>query len=174
MTTLSTLLAERHDLDALVDAQDGELTPDLEAAWDANTEAVPAKVESWGLWITRQEHLADAIDAEIARLRQRKAVVEHAIARSRAELQRQMTMGGIDKVKGVLVTVALQANPPAVKGELSQDALRDLHEDDGPAIVKLTPAVYTLDRKAALAAHKAGTPLPAGLTVEQAISLRIR
>lgn len=172
-TTLRELLAERHELDALVEEQGGEVPADLEAAWAANNEAVPHKIESWGLWVKRQEHLEDAIAAEIDRLKERKGMVRNAIERSKAELQRQMAMAGIDKVKGVLVTVAVAKNPPSVKGELDAETLENLYHS-GPAIVKHVPESFVLDRKAALDAHKAGASLPAGLSVEQSTGIRIR
>lgn len=177
-TTLRELLAERHVLDALIEDAGGDLTVNIEQAWDATNDAIREKVESWGLWITRQEHLADAIDVELDRLKRRKAVVCGAIDRSKDELHRQMEVAGLDKVKGVLVTVALQKNQPSVRGELAPDELsrrwRVASEDNAqPSFVRRVDA-YTLDRKAVLEAHKAGQPIPEGLTVVQTTGLRIR
>lgn len=177
MTTLAERLAEKHELDALIEQQDGELTPEMEALWDASNEAVKDKVESWGLWITRQQNQADAIDAEIARLRKRRDVIDAACARSKTELQRQMEAAGLDKVKGVLVTVAVQENNPSVAGELDRVALWKLYEawrtEDAPPFAKHIDE-YTLDKKAVLEAAKAGQPIPEGLTVVRNRSLRIR
>lgn len=172
-TTLRELLAERHELDALVEQRDGELPPDLEAAWTANNEAVPAKVESWGLWITRQEHLAAAISVEIDRLKQRRDVVRNGIDRSKSELHRQMEMAGIDKVKGVLVTVAVQQNNPSVVGELDEATLNHLAVASSP-FVRHVPASVTLDKKAVLDAAKQEQPIPQGLEIVRTKSLRIR
>lgn len=178
-TTLRELIGdERHALDALLEETEGEVTPEIAALWAELDDKIASKVESWGLWIARQASMLNAIDAEIARLEGRKSAVKRAIASSKAELQRQMELAGLDKVKGVLVTVALQKNPPSVKGELAQPDLWKLYEawrvGEGPEFVTRVPEVYKLDRDAVKVAHKAGQPIPAGLTVEQGTSLRVR
>lgn len=172
-TTLRDLLRERHELDALVEQAEGELTPDLEAAWTANNEAVPVKVESWGLWIKRQEGLVDGINAEIVRLQDRRAVVERSIAASKQELQRQMEAAGLLKVKGVLVTVAVQENQPSVVGDLDTPTLNRLGVEGSP-FVQVVPIHVKLDKQAVKDAAKAGQPIPEGLSIVRTKSLRIR
>lgn len=172
--TLHELIGgERHALDALLEEHDGEVTPELAALWSELDDKIANKVESWGLWITRQGATVNAIETEIQRLKDRKAVVERAIASSKAELQRQMEAAGLDKVKGVLVTVTVQANNPSVAGELDTPTLNRLGVEGSP-FARVVPIHVTLDKKAVLDAAKAGQPIPEGLSIVRSHSLRIR
>jgi hypothetical protein len=172
--TLRELIGdERHALDALLEEHEGEVTPEIGALWSELDDKIANKVESWGLWITRQGSVCDAIDAEITRLKTRKAVAERAIAASKAELQRQMEAAGLDKVKGVLVTVAVQANNPSVAGELDTPTLNRLGVEGSP-FARVVPIHVVLDKKAVLEAAKAGQPIPDGLSIVRSHSLRIR
>lgn len=173
-TTLREMVyGERDALDALIAMDEGELTATAEQLWAELEGAIDEKIERWALWTKRQDALADAIKVESDRLAARRTAIKNAIERSRAELQRQMEAAGKDKVKGVLCTVSLQANPAKVVGELDETALADIYADD-TRLVRFVPATFALDRKAVLDAHKAGEQIPDGLTVEQTTSIRIR
>lgn len=151
-------------------ANGGELTPALSALLDLAEGTFTEKAEAVALKVRELQAEATAIKTEADRLTQRAKTATYAADSLKAYLQRTLEAAGIPTVKGTLVTVALQKNPPAVQGELSQDALKDLYDDHTLFAVR----TYTLDKKQVLAAHKAGNNIPAGLEVTQGTSLRIR
>lgn len=176
--TLYEIADARDILDNWLEETGGELTPELEALLGDLDAKADEKIERVALYIREQKSLADAAKQERDRLAGIAAARLKAAESLTSYLRREMDRLGKDKVNGVLVTVALQKNPPSVKGELSQFDMADLHEKwrlgEGPALVKHVPESFTLDRDAIKAAAKAGQPIPAGLTVEQSVGVRIR
>lgn len=175
MTTMTLYeIADARDIleQWLIDSE-GEVTPELEALLADLDGKADEKIERVALYIREQKAMATAAKEERDRL--------GAIATRRTKaadslsdyLHREMERLGKVKVTGILATVAIQKNPPAVKGDLSAEGLELIYRN-GPAIVRHVPESYVLDRKAALDAFKAGQPLPGGLTVEQSSSIRIR
>ena len=154
-------------------ASGGELSPELTQLLDEAEGTLAEKAERVALKVRELQAEADAIKVEAARLSQRAHTATHAADSLKSYLKRSLEGAGIPVIKGTLVTVALQKNPPSVQGELSPDALKDLF-DDATGFVVHIPETFTLDKKAIIAAHKAGAAIPAGLQVTQGTSLRIR
>jgi hypothetical protein len=124
--------------------------------------------------VLEEGNRVDAIKAEEQRLAARRRAIENRVRWLKDSYLREMLSKlGTDKLKGTLCTVALQKNPPSVKGELDELALRELAVI-APELVRVVPATFALDRKAALEYHKSGQALPTGLVVEQSASVRIR
>lgn len=159
-------------LDGWFGETEGEVTPELEAIDAELREQRDQKIERWGLWLRAQESEALRIKAEEERLAARRKAIENGVTRSKETLRLAMERLGVEKVKGTLLTVARQANPEKVVGELDADTLRYLHEA-GAECVRLIPASYTLDRKAALDALKNGAAL-GDLAITRGESLRLR
>ena len=172
--TLRELADEVLTLDGFLAEADGELTPEIEELLTDVTAKVEAKVEGIGRFILQETQRCAAIKEEEDRLAKRRRAIENRVRWLKDSYLREMLAKlGTDKLKGTLCTVSLQKNPPSVKGELTQERLRELHAL-GLAFVKLTPETFSLDRRAALDGWKADGELPVGLTVEQTQSVRIR
>lgn len=180
MTTTFSLyeLADlRERLVALVADEDGELTPDLEAAWDAIEGQFSEKVERTGLFVKELLAESEAIATEAKRLAERAKAREAKAERLKALLLTAMQKYGTDKVRGLLCTVATQANPPKVEAvtALDEAELRNVAMF-APAFVRHEEC-WSLDRKAVLDAHKRGE-LPEEIArrvkVTQTTGLRIR
>jgi hypothetical protein len=171
---LYELAAARDILDQFLAETDGEETPAIADLFAQLEGQVADKVEHTALWIREQEATAKAIREEEQRLAARRRAIENAVERTKSYLQAQMETLGRDKVHGLLCTVALQNNPPSVRGELDEQSLRDLAVIL-PDVVKRVPETVTLDRRAVLAYYKEHGATPdERLTVEQSRSLRIR
>lgn len=168
-------LSEARDiLDQFLLEEDGVETPEIADLFAQLAGAIDEKVERTALWIKEREAEAAAIKLEEQRLAQRRKVIENRVDRTKRYLELQLEQLGRDKVNGLLVTVALQRNPPSLKGDLMPSKLRELH-DAGSGFVTLVPSTYALDRRAVLNVWKTDpAQLPDGLTVEQGRSLRIR
>lgn len=172
-TLYDLVVGERGALSELLEETDGELTPELEQLLTELDLKIDDKLESLGLYVLDQLGDAAKVKEEEQRLAARRKSIERGVEGLKRYAERLMAAAGKEKVKTSRVTVALQKNPPSLKGELTTEQLDTLF-DQGSALVRLVPATMSLDRRAALELHKAGTPLPDGLTVEQGTSLRIR
>lgn len=171
--TLYEIADARDILDTWLEETGGELTPEIEALLNDLDASANEKIERVALYIREQKSLADAAKQERDRLAGIAAARLKAAESLTGYLHREMDRLGKDKVNGVLVTIALQKNPPSVKGDLTQSDLAAIHAA-APVFVKQIPISYALDRDAVKAAHKAGQPIPAGLSVEQSVGVRIR
>lgn len=172
-TLYDLVIGERGALSELLEETDGEFTPEIEQLLGELDIKIDDKLESIGLYVLDQTGDAAKLKDEEQRLAARRKAIERGVDGLKRYAERLMLASGKEKVKSTRVTVALQKNPPAVKGELTSLELEELF-DQGSSIVRLVPAALSLDRRAALELHKAGQPLPDGLTVEQGQSLRIR
>lgn len=132
------------------------------------------KAERAAAVVRRLDGEASLLKQEIARLSARKTTREKGVERVKAYLKLCLEIADVKKVETPFATVAIQTNPPALKGELPDEELSALYVEGSP-FVRYTPATVTLDRKAVLDAYKADpTTLPDGLTVERGASVRIR
>jgi hypothetical protein len=176
--TLYEIADLRGIIDAALEESGGELTPEIEAALTAWDEKFADKAERVALYICEQEAHANAAKAEAKRLNDLAASRLKRCASLERYLLSQMVMVGKERIDGVLKTIAVAKNPPSVRGELAQADLRTLYikwtNGDAPPFAKMVPESYTLDKDAVKAAAKAGQPIPAGLSVERGISLRIK
>jgi hypothetical protein len=172
---LYELSAARDILDGWLAESEGEVTPELEALLAELDANVDEKIERVALFVRERLATAAAVKEEVQRLQAIQKREEKAAESLKGYLLREMQRLGKAKVNGLLATVALQNNPPSVKGELAPDYLIELiGVDETKAFVTYVPESFALNRRAVLDAHKAGTPIPSGLTVEQGVSLRIR
>jgi len=160
-------------IEDLLMESEGELTPEIAELLELAHTDFNEKAERVALKIRDMLYTADAVKEEEARLCARRKTLERSAESLKRYLQLQMERAGKEKVHGVLATVSLQKNPPALKGEVDADTLRTL-ETVNPDFVRVVPETRALDRKAVLDAWKRGEGIPVGLVVEQTLSLRIR
>src|SRR5687767_7822473 len=158
MTALRELVDAKEVLDALVGEQDGELTPAIEAIWDQLQGDINEKAERWALWLLDRTADAKKLKDEEQRIASRRKAIEHAVERSKEELQRQLERAGKDKVNGLLCTVGLQNNVPSVVEVVPTDEadFRNLYML-APTLVRRVPETYAWEKTAIKDAAKAGT-----------------
>lgn len=159
------LLAAGGDLDAL---------PELRDLIDQAEGQFAEKVERVALFIRELLTSAKAVDEEAKRLALRAAHYTKAAESLKAYLKAQLIRADEPKVEGRLVTVRIQANPPAVKHTLDQAALRSLL-DQAPFgdCVRIVPETYALDTRAIVDLWKAKAALPTGVEVTVGAHVRI-
>lgn len=172
--TLGTLAGEYAALDDLLAESEGELTEAIEALLNELDEKADTKIERVALYILGQQGRAKQVKEEEGRLAARRKAIEKGADSLKDYLDRTMREIGKEKVQGVLATVSLQKNPPSVLApDWDEAALRGMAMY-APAFVSHTPESFALNRRAILDAHKNGQPLPEGVQIVQALSLRIR
>lgn len=155
-------------------AAGGELPADLVALLDQAEGDFAEKVERVAMKVRELEAEAEAIKVEAKRLQERAAVRTRAADNLKLYLKRQMDAANETKVSGLVLTVAVQNNPPKVECDLAEEDLAEL-SSLGLAYVQRTVS-YTLDKKAVLVDWKANGTInaPSGIRVVQDRSLRIK
>lgn len=161
--TLREIAEERDAIDVFLSANEGELTPEIEAWLASNENDVKAKVQAIGLFVKREEQSVVTIGLEQKRLAERKQAIEKRIEWLKAYVAECLDRLGFqpgDSIKGALITVAVQANNPKIVGApenpsvqydpLDQDVLARWHREGVPFVS--TRTVYSFDRKSALSA----------------------
>lgn len=151
-------------------ANGGALTPELAALLDQADGDFREKAERVALKVRTLEAEAAAIAGEVDRLHQRATVAGNAAKSLKAYLLRCLLETGTTQVKGTLITIAVQKNPPKVV--TTRGPLDDAAGDAG--FVTVVPERREWDKDALKRAAKAGEALPDGVTVVQEMGLRLR
>ncbi len=170
-------------IDGFLEESQGEITPEIEALLEQAEGTFAAKVERVALKIRELTGAAEIIKAEEERLSARRRAHENAAKGLKTYLQRQLEVAGKDKVKGELLTVATQLNPPVlqVPADTTDADLAELYEA-GMRGIEQVPATFAVNKREVLDMVRgaeangktADTVLPAGWTVTRSSSLRIR
>lgn len=122
------------------------------------------KAEGYAKIMKQLEAQAEAIKTEEKRLSDRRKSLENKRDRMKQVLEQSFEMWGVDKIKTLTLTVAMQNNPPSV---LIAD------ENSVPEQFVSIETVRKIDRKSLLQALKEGEVI-GGCSVKQSRSLRIR
>lgn len=194
---MTVTLGERRDALDIIDgwirenqdeiaAADGELPGFLLSLLNEAEGSFTGKARNVAHYILRLDGEAEMIDREIRRLKQRQKVRQNAAERLRDYLFRTMRDVGVADASDPLITVKVQRSTPkvVVDSAVTPFDLQVMYEttqdhnneggDERRQLVRYTPAQYDVDKRAVLAAHKAGEALPAGFAVTQDEHLRIR
>lgn len=135
----------------------------LEDTLEAIEEAIEEKAENYAKVIKTLEAEAKAIKEEEQRLADRRKALENHATNMKLRLEDELRKVGLDKVKGLIFTVAIQKNPPS---------LNVLSTEHIPSTYWI-PQEPALDKKNLISWLKEGNELP-GVELVQGESLRIR
>lgn len=144
-------MAEEVDVDTLKDT--------LESI----QESIEEKAQNTAKLIKSMEVDTKALKEEEQRLADRRKSLENKISSIKEYLQTQLEIAGIDKVKGPILTVSIQNNPPSVFVE---------DESKIPSAYMI-PQPNKIDKKAILKSLKEGSEID-GCSIKQSRSVRIR
>ena len=137
----------------------------LQEVFDNTEEELSVKLEGYCKFIKNLESDVEGLKAEIARLTNKKRVLENTIERSKAAMQMAMTTAGEKKMPCGNFTVSVQNNPPK--------CVVDVSVADIPSKY-LIPQEPTIDKKLLLEDLKASGEQVPYAHIEQGESLRIR
>lgn len=127
--------------------------------------AIEDKAENTAKMIKSLDAQAEVIKAEEKRLADRRKSLENQAKRMKEYLQHNLEAAGLKKVKGSLLTVAIQKNAPSLN--ITDESSIDRSYFNTPEPVPV------LDKKSLLQAIKDGVEV-AGVELKQTESLRIR
>lgn len=126
-------------------------------------EAIEDKAENTAKLIRSVEADVEVLKAEEKRLADRRKALESKVSNTKAYLQEQLEIAGLDKVKRATITVSIQNNPPSL--EVVDESLIPSHY--------IIPQPSKIDKKAILTALKEGL-LIEGCSMKQSRSVRIK
>lgn len=144
---------------------EGVISEDLEVMLNDLLPQIQDKAGNIGKWIRNIEGSTLGIDAEIERLRKRKATIEHLEARLKEYLKDCMEKAGLTKLDTGIMVVSVQKNPPSVN-IFCESAIPAEYKD-------IIPEQYVTSKKRILEALKAEITV-AGAELKQGSHLRIR
>ncbi len=158
MTKLYELSGEYARLQAL--AEDGE---DVESALVELGGELSAKCEGIARVLASMDGGEEAIDAELKRLKARKAAATNARERLRDYLRTNMAACGIERIKTPLFTISVRQSPPRVEVD-----------DEGAVPAEFTRTTTSVDKAAVLAAFKRDGEMVPGTRIEHGTTLTIK
>ena len=113
--SLYSLGAEFLALEAALTESGGEVTPEVEAAFATLGELEVAKVDAYCSLIRSFAGWVEMVRLEEQVLAAKRATAENAVAALKARLQQYLELRGLERLKGVIWTAALQRNPTSVR-----------------------------------------------------------
>lgn len=160
-TTLYTIAEDQRIINAMLEENDGELTPEIEAAMQITEENFIDKAEAYGATIAEYDAQAAACALEIKRLMAYKKTCENVSKRMKERMAEAMHAFGRDKVSAGTFRFSFR-NSTAVVVE---------NEDIIPA--EFFKTERTLCKKELMDALKAGEHI-AGAALETRQSIQMR
>jgi hypothetical protein len=162
---LYELAEEQLALDALVQMDEGEWTPEHEQLAQELTEKLVAKADGFAMYVRGVEALCGAIRAEEERLAARRKARENRVAALKRYALQALERMGRPKIEGTLFTLARQRGKDAVVVHVGPEQL--------PAeYVRTVPATITVDKTALYTALKAGVAVD-GAELQPTFFLRV-
>lgn len=174
-----TLFQLTADMAAIEDAlweTGGELTEELDLALTETSESLTRKVDSYNGLIRSFSYAEDMIDAEIARLTQRKKAAQRAQENLKERVLRSMMENGIDKLEG---TYCKMIKRKSTKVETADEYivapyLAELEELRGRLPSHITLPDLKVNKTAIKAMYKETGILVAGAEIVDNYTLTIR
>lgn len=160
-------LADEYDvIQAAIEENGGELTPELEAALDANAEDSSAKLDSIGKMIKNLEGFEEMAKQEMVAQRDKYRSRGNAAHRLKEYAKAAMKRMGIERHIGrVNLSVCGNSQPSIVFGGDPAKLPKEFQRID---------VIVELDRDKVREAHLLGQPIPDGVSVVRGDHLRVK
>lgn len=175
--TLFALTEQMARIEAVLEENGGELTPELEAEWTETGESLSRKIDNYNALMQKLKAYSENIKAEQDRLAALKKTADNSLKRLKAHILDVMVFNGMKAIEGNLCKVTISSSTATEVDEETvlapyRDAIEAL-QAKLPAYVTLEPKISKTDIKAASAELPEGTSLP-GVTFVTNKSLRVK
>ena len=163
------------ELEAELDEADGELSPELEAKFNALEGTLEEKHDNIRKLIAYKYAMAESLKPEIERLSKRRQASNNAGDRLRQYLFDVMKTLGRTRIETTLFTSAEKKNGGKPKVEMEPGIDMDSFAISNPRLVELIPSTYELDRDAIIDSWKnKPDEIPPCIKVTQGTHLALR
>lgn len=163
---LYDMTGEYQDILDAIEAADGEMSDEQVAALEALGHSIEVKAENVAKVIRSLEADAEGLRQERLRFAQKEQAATNKVARLKGYLLDCLRAAGRDKIKGELLSVAVQQSGESV-------VVTDEKAIPAAFWRKPEPPPPEVDKKAILAAHKDGQEVP-GVAYTRTEYIRIR
>jgi hypothetical protein len=160
--TLYEVTKEGMELEEILTANDGELTPDLEQRLDTFLKAGKDKINAAACVVRGLELTSDACLAEAKRLNERASSILNERDRLKARILAAVDGAFDGKVKTAMFTVWGQSSAPTTGFEVAPDADLVALQVQCPDLVRTK---YELDKTALKNRNSLGLAIPKAITV---------
>ena len=175
--TLFALSEQMVAIEAALEENGGELTPELEAAWTETSESLSHKIDNYNALVQKLTAYSAAIKAEQDRLAALKKTADNSLKRIKDHIKDTMVQFGIKSIEGNFCKVSLTTSTAT---EVDEEAVLAPYKADIEALAARLPGYVTLEPKIsktgikdASAGLPDGTTLP-GVTFVKNTGLRIK
>lgn len=172
---LYELTAEQARIEALLEENGGEITPEIEEALTLTAEALPRKVDGYGVLIRQFAATEAACDAEIKRLQGLKKTAVNSQKGLKDRILYAMQTFGYDKLAGETTKFSTRASKAV---EIDEELLLDSYKAKVEEFVKTLPDWLTLEvkvsKKVISDTYKATGVTPEGAQVVENTSLIVK
>lgn len=160
-------------IEQALDENGGELTPELEEAWQETQESLTAKVDNYNKLICHLEYNSEALAKEIKRLQALKKTADNSLKRVKEHIKDTMLQFGISKLDGEFCKMSLSSSSTTEVDEeiLLQPYIGRLERLMLPSWINAELKVSKTELKNAF---KDGDVTPAGVKFVKNTILRIR
>ena len=172
--TLYDLSMEGVQIRDLLEANEGEITPEIEERLDALMLAGPDRVEAAAMVVKGMEASADACASEAERLAKRASGFHAKAAYLKSRITMALDCAFNGKIKTDKFTCYTQAAPEHIAFDIAEGFTIEDVEKDAPGVVRVKKE---LDKRELADRFKLGQTLPPSITFERTPekrSVRIR
>lgn len=141
---LYQLTAEQARIEELLEQNGGEITPEIEEALTLTAEALPKKVDGYGVLIRQFAAAEAACDAEIKRLQALKKTAQNAQKGMKERILYAMQTFGFDRLNGETTKFSTRSSKAV---EVDEAVLLDKYRDKLDAFSATLPEWLTIETK---------------------------
>ena len=172
---LYELTAEQAHIEALLEENGGEITPEIEEALTLTAEALPRKVDGYGVLLRQFAAAEAACDAEIKRLQGLKKTAQNAQRGMKDRILYAMQTFGYDKLAGETTKFSTRRSTAV---EVDEDTLLAKYREKIADFVATLPDWLGVEVKVSKTAisngYKASGVTPEGAQVVENTSLIVK
>lgn len=173
--SMFNLMEQMNQIEGIIYENEGEMTPELESAWDETQESLTAKTDGYNSLIQKFKASEVAIDNEIKRLQNLKKTVTNGQKRVKSHLLDLMNKFGYDKLEGNFCRMSIRKSKSLnVKDEMILFPFRGKIDELNALLPDYVTVEVKISKTAIKEQFKGTDVLPAGCEYVENETLQIR
>lgn len=161
--TLYALTEQMAQIEAVLEENGGELTPEMDALWEETKESLCQKADNYNALLVKLGAYSDNIDAEIKRLQALKKTADNSVKRIKEHIKDTMEQFGLTAIEGGLCKMTLSTSTAT---EVNEEIVLAPYKPFIEALEKKLPAYISVEPKISKTGLKeAAKELPEGVSL---------